>query len=57
MEALLSSVQFTNNIHPEIKLPMELESDNKLPFLDMLIEKVNNKLKHYYYKINNANLK
>ena len=49
-ESLLSFVQFTNNIHPKIKLTMELESDNKLPFLDVLIEKVSNKLKFDVYR-------
>ena len=40
-----------NNIHPKIKFTMEIEKDNKLPFLDVLVyKKSNGTLGHTVYR-------
>ena len=38
-EQATNFLTYMNNRHPNIKFTMEVENDNKLPFLDLLIEK------------------
>jgi hypothetical protein len=39
LESLMQFLEHMNNVHPNIKFTMETENDNRLPFLDILIER------------------
>ncbi|CAF3775583.1 unnamed protein product [Rotaria socialis] len=43
-------VKFMNNIEPKIKFTLEIQKENKLPFLDVMIERNNMELITYVYR-------
>ncbi|CAF4585684.1 unnamed protein product [Rotaria socialis] len=43
-------VKFMNNIEPTIKFTLEIQKENKLPFLDVMIERNNLELITYVYR-------
>ena len=50
-DELLSFLDYLNSIHPRIQFTVELEEENKLPFLDVLVSKTTNgSLEHTIYR-------
>ncbi|XP_050306328.1 uncharacterized protein LOC126743334 [Anthonomus grandis grandis] len=49
-EDLTNFLRFVNSLHPKISFTIEEEQNGKLPFLDLLIERLNNKLIFEIYR-------
>ena len=43
-------LQYMNNQHPNVKFTMENEHNRKLPFLDVLVDRDNNKFNTSVYR-------
>ena len=49
-EKLNAFLQHMNSLHPNISFTMEIEKDHKIAFLDVMIERENNRLKTTVYR-------
>ncbi|KAK5638773.1 hypothetical protein RI129_013068 [Pyrocoelia pectoralis] len=50
LDNLNDFLQHLNNIHPNIKFTMEIEKQNQLPFLDILVTKIENEFSYTLFR-------